>query len=235
MLSVNLTTLATQAAQFMGGVIDSGESLSNPQLSDFLTTANNLLDGWSNDNLMIPQALVTSQTLSSATQSYTIGSGQTWNMTRPVAIYAASLINSAGPGSSLKIVTAAEWETIADRQAQSYAVKYLFYDRNGALSGSSGKVYVSPIPLGSGLSVELMTWIPLNQFADTTTTIVIPPAYSRLISLALCIEQAPQYDKNPPPIVLQNYQSALAEVRSLNAGLWGGEPSPAAPTPGQER
>lgn len=45
MSSINLTTYATSAANFLGA-LDSGEGLSTAQLSDALSAANKLLESW---------------------------------------------------------------------------------------------------------------------------------------------------------------------------------------------
>src|SRR5689334_22711385 len=130
MATLTLTRAATLAAQFRGGV-DPGEGLSSTQIADSLELCNDMLASWSIDQRYIPQVLVTlAQTLVSGTQAYTIGSGGTINVTRPVAIisanadvttaasaaYAATGDPQYAPGaasskmiSPLKILTAEEW------------------------------------------------------------------------------------------------------------------------------
>jgi hypothetical protein len=217
MATFSLTQIATVAMRYIGGIIDSGETPSTQQLADALEAYNAWFDSLSNQKLMIPQVTISVQTLSATTQSYTIGTGQAWNIARPVAIEGASLINASGPGNPIQIVTAGEWEVIPDRQAQSYAVKKLFYDRGTP----TGTVKVSPVPLGSGLSVELITWVPLTQFADTTTAITIPPAYQLFFELGGARILAPQYDKQVPASTETNYAAELASIIQLNEGLWG--------------
>jgi hypothetical protein len=154
-------------------------------------------------------------------QLYTIGSGQTWNIARPLAIVSAALLNSSGPGTPIEVVHAGKWSMIPDRQAQSFVVKYLFYDRGNP----NGNVLVSPIPLGGTLTVELLTWQPLTQFADLTTAITLPPGYQRPLEIAVAIELAPQYSVAPSATLTEMYQDALARLRDLNAELVGNEPA----------
>src|SRR6202030_4031961 len=108
---INLTSVATAAAQFLG-VLDSGESLSAQQLTDALAATNALLDNWSTEQTMIPSLLRSVQNLTTAVQLYTIGAGQTWSMTRPVAIAAAALINSTGPGIPIEVVHSGKWASL---------------------------------------------------------------------------------------------------------------------------
>lgn len=214
-MSVNLTTLATNAAKDIGGVLESGESPSASQLSDALNLINNVLDNYSSESSFIPALTRTTQSLTGGTQSYAFSG------TRPVAIMAASVINATGPGSPVEVVTAAKWALIPDRQAQSYLTKFLLFDR--ALSGST--FYVSPVPLGS-LTVELLYWSPLTQFADTTTAITLPPGYQRLLEMALAAEWAPQFNKVASPQLQANLAEAKQIVRDLNRTLLGTEVPP---------
>lgn len=216
MPSVNLTTVLTAAAQFLH-VLDSGESLSSQQISDGLLYTNDLLDSWSSDPLMALSVYRSVQSLTQQVQVYTIGTGQTWNITRPMEIEAAALINSAGPGARIEVVNAAKWASIPDRQAQSNLVRYLFYDRGYA----DGDCYVSPVPLGSTLSIELLMWNALTEFADTVTTISIDPGYLRMLKLAVAVEMAPQYDVSASQNLTANLMEARNVVRGLNATLLG--------------
>lgn len=215
-MSLTLTAAATVAAQMLG-VLDSGESLSTQQIADALALANNLLDNWSSDPKMILSLTSASGTLASGTQSYTIGSGQTINITRPMAIVSAAFKNSSGPGGAVKVCNAQEWSAIPNRQRQSWIIENLFYDRGY----STGNVYVSPIPQGNGLTLDLWVWAALAQFADATTPLSLLPGYERLLKAALALEMAPQYDVPVPPSVQANYAAALASVQNLNADLFG--------------
>lgn len=214
----NLTTLANSAAQFLG-VLDSGESLSTQQLNDALAACNQMLDNWSSDGLYALSDVVTSFSLAASTQSYTIGTGQTINIARPMRIVAASFKNSGGPGGPLQVVSEKEWADIPDRQRLSWIPTKLFWDRGTP----NGNVYISPVPQGN-MSAEIHTFVPLTQFADLTTTITLPPGYARLMTLGLAIELAPQYDMTPSAILIQNFGDAAAKVRKLNASLLGEVP-----------
>lgn len=57
---ITLTQAATAAAQFLG-VLDSGETLSNQQLTDALNAANNILSSWTNEQTEALQVLVNQQ------------------------------------------------------------------------------------------------------------------------------------------------------------------------------
>ncbi len=210
-ITVTLTVLANNAA-LDGAVLDSGEALSTQQIADALLLANYLFDSWSSDETMILASLRTTQTLTASVQAYTIGTGQNWNMARPVAIASAHLLNSSGPGVPIAVVDEKTWAQLPDRQSLSYAVRNLFYDRGNP----TGNCYVSPVPQGSGLSVELITWVPLPAFVDATTARTMEPAYARLLQKAMAMEMCTQYKNKPSDSLVQSYKESLGIVKALN-------------------
>jgi hypothetical protein len=220
--TLTLTQALTAALQYLG-VLDAGETPATQMLTDALPAMNNLLDNWSSEQVMIPGLLLQVFNLVSGTQSYAIGSGQTFNVAQPMAIIAAELLNTMNAisfATPVEVVNALKWGQIADRNQSNSIVKYLFYDRSRS---ATAKVSLSPVPLGGTL--ELTMWVPLTQFADATTPITITPGYFRVIELGLAIEIAPQYDVTPSQTLMQNYADALARVRNLNAELVGSEPA----------
>lgn len=221
-MSTNLTTIANAAAQFLG-VIDSGEGLSTQQVLDILAATNNWLDNLSSEGLFAVADLVTTFPTVAATQTYTIGAGQTINLARPVRIVAAAARLTSGPGNPVEVVNEKAWAAIEDRQAQSWMVRKLFYDRGTP----TGTIYLSPVPIGI-LTMEIHTWVALTQFADATTAITIPPGYLRFIELGVVQEVAAQFDMAVPASTLQNFADAAARVRALNASLIGDLPPEAA-------
>lgn len=214
-MSTSLTTIANAAALFLG-VLDSGEGLSSQQLSDILAATNNWLDNLSAEGLFAVADLVTTFPTVASTITYTIGAAQTINIPRPVRIVAASFSNASGPGGPMEVATEKQWAAIPDRQSKSWILKQLFYDRGFP----TGTVYLSPVPIGV-LTVEIHSWVPLTQFADTTTPITILPGYLRFIELGVMQEMASQFDMAVPASALQNFADAAARVRKLNSSLFG--------------
>lgn len=219
------TLTLTQVAQFAAlelGVLDSGESLSAQQLSDFLFNLNNAIDNRSSEQAEVLAVTIAQFTLAGGTQVYVIGTGQTWNVTRPVAITAAQhlLTVSAHPYETpVEVQNARGWAANQDRGSSSLVVRKLFYDRQFPY----GNVYVSPIPLTAS-SIELTMWTPLTQFADTTTPITIPPGYADWYGLLGAICMAAQFEMAVPASVTARYEDEIARIRNLNAGLLGTSP-----------
>lgn len=223
MANMTLTAVATAALQKLHA-ISSGEPLTAQMLTDCLDRMNARIDNWSLEQAMCPPLLVTpALALVAGTRKYTIGAGQTFNITRPVDIIAAVHSNTTY-GTTLetpiKVLTAAQWAQIPDRTSSDLFIKYLFYDRATAVLGN---VYVSPVPIGGTL--ELTTWQPLTQFVDATTPIVTQfPGYYELYQHALGMIMAPELGLKPDDQFIQDYLDSIARVRNLNSGLLNNEP-----------
>jgi hypothetical protein len=242
--TVTLTNLATAAALDMGG-IDPGEGLNSTQLALLLTQANQMLASWSIDQRFILSLLVTGNlTLTSGTLAYTIGTGQNFNIARPAAIISATaFVTSAAStayaatgdpryaegaaGSSmavpLKILTAEEFSDFPDRALRQVFPKGLFYDRGNAGSPPVGNVFIVPINLGGTL--EIVTWSPLPQFVDATTTYTLPdPAYAEMMEYGLALRSTQIFPGvQIPDWVKVGYDDASKRVMTLNAQLVGAQ------------
>lgn len=220
MPNVNLTTIATAAAQYLM-VIDPGGTLSTAQLDQARRAMNNLLDNWSSEQLMVPSFRLQTFSLSANVGAYTIGTGQTWNTTRPVSIETAVHINTLNAvplETPIGVVNAAQWAAIQDRSESQNFIKSLFYDRGYP----TGNVYVSPRPLAG--SIQIGTYDALTQFADNTTPINVVVGYQDALELMLAIKVAPMYDMAPSGSLIKMANAAMARLRDLNAGLMGTKP-----------
>lgn len=220
MPSLTLTTLAQDAAKYLM-VLDAGGTLSSNQLDDALAAANDMLDSWSSEELMIPALSLETFALSAGVAAYSIGAALTWNTVRPMAIEAAVHVNtmySSPYETPIKVVNAAEWAAIDNRGQSNLLIDYLFYDR----AQTNGKCYVSPIPLGG--NIQLTLWKALTQFTDKTTPITVPAGYPLPMKLALAMLIAPMYDLAPTEALTKSYMDAMARVRDLNAALMGRKP-----------
>jgi len=239
---VTLTALANAASLDMGG-IDPGEGLNSTQLALALTQANQMLASWSIDQRFILSILVTQNLpLTAGTLSYSIGSGGTFNITRPAAIVSANaLITSAASTAfistgdpqyalgaagavisvPLKILTAEEFAAFPERNLHQVFPKGLFYDRQNA--AGLGNVYIVPIPLGGSLEIE--TWTPLSEFVDATTALTLPdPAYAEMMEYGLAMRLTQIFPGVPiPPWVAAGFADASKRVQTLNAQLVGAQ------------
>jgi hypothetical protein len=208
-------------------VIQPGETPNTSESNDALSVINNVLDNWAIQRLQNISIAQVSVALTAATQSYVLSP-------RPPAIYACTFVLATDYGGSatfpVKMLTAAEWGAIVDRDVQANIVKAAFYDRDL----SSPTLWLTPIPPGGSIIYSTWTVEAFAQFSDLADSVTLAAGYQRALIAACALELAPQYAVPPANLVQiqQSYAEAMAAIRQLNAELMGPEP-PALP-PGSQ-
>lgn len=205
-MTTSALDIITGAAKLLGVVFKS-EALSSDEANDGLIVLNDMLDSWSNDGLVTYAHTLDTLTLTGAT-SYTIGTGGTFNTSRPINIITAVVRNSS-VDYPLKIITPEEYQTqIAAKSVTSQIPEYLTYD-NGYPLGTI-KMYTVPV---TGSSLILLSNKPLSNLAALTTTVDLPPGWKRALKTNLAIELAAQYDQEPAASVVTNAAKSLGAIK----------------------
>lgn len=198
------------------GVLAAGEDLGGSEGDDALDTLNRMLNSWRNESLMAfsidragPFSLVAS------TQSYTIGTSATFNVTRPVKIEKASLRyepNGADLELPIDVITKDEWQEIVDKTLESTIPYKLYYQPDVA----NGTIWLWPIPSTATHTLILYVWNPLDALAGLTTDLTFPPGYEEAILYNLVLRLSPEYGKSPDPIVLELARESKANIKTIN-------------------
>jgi hypothetical protein len=196
------------------GAIDPIEALTSDESSHGLRKLNELLESWSNESLAVYQILQENFALTSGTASYTIGSGATFNTTRPLNVL-SGFIRDSGIDYPLRILNREEYDQIQQKTTQ-YQPEYLFYSPSVA----NGIIYLYGVP-AKNYSVTDGLWInsskQLQSFSLLTTTVVLPPGYLRAIKANLSIELAPAYKRKPSEELKAIARESKANVKRLNS------------------
>lgn len=212
---------ATRALQLLG-VIDPTES---PSAEDALTAFNALndwIDALATQRQSIFYTARTVKTLANGTATYTIGSGGSINMARPLWIDNAGLIiNTADTYPvevPIRVMTDDEWALRAQKTLPSSMLLGIYYDHNW--SAGLGLIYVWPIPNVSTTQLVLYTPTALTEFADQSTDYTFAPGYRRAITFNLANELAPWYPSaQPDPRVKAIADESLAWIKRANLRL----------------
>ena len=133
------------------GVLASGESLQPEEYTDALNKLNALLDSWDAMKLNIFAINRNQYSLVNGTGSYTLGSGGTLASTRPIAIVAASIIDS-NHSTPMRLISKDEYAAIPTKTDTSITPKVLYSDNDFPLT----TIYVQPLPSGTP-TIELYT------------------------------------------------------------------------------
>lgn len=207
-------TRAAQSIRYLAR----GEVLSAQDANDGLTAFNAMLDSWSNENLFSYVVLERSFTLTVGTSAYTIGTGGTLNVTRPLDITQAYVQDTNANNFLMNIRTRDWWNQIGNRGSTitSQIPTDLFYDPQFPL----GVINIFPTPL-LGYTVFYDSTQQQVDPSALTTTISMPEGYERAYVLNLAIEMVSAgfpcmlSDKDYATLI-ENASRAKANVKRTN-------------------
>jgi hypothetical protein len=194
------------------GVLASGETPKAADEADALVVLNDMLDSWAGERLALFATLRSTHVLTGGLSPHTIGSGGTFNTTRPVRIDRASIKPGGSPGSELplELLTDAEWQ---GRQGKEDSARptALWVENSHPLM----KLHFQPVPV-EGDSIILYTWSQLGRFAATSTDFDLPPGYARAIRFNLAKELAPEYGVALSGEAMETANESKATIKRLN-------------------
>lgn len=192
------------------GAIDPIEPLTADEASHGLRKLNEMLASWSLEPLAVYQILSEGFATVAGTASYTVGSGATWNTTRPLRVESAFLRYSS-TDYPLRILSREEYDRIALKTSQ-FMPEALYFEPTVA----NAVVYLYGVP-DAVYTVYLNSLKQLQSLALLTTTVVLPPGYLRAIKSNLSVELAPSYNRKVPDAVLAIARESKAAIKRLNS------------------
>ncbi len=173
------------------GAIAAGETPSAAELSDALSSLNEMIASWSNDGYLIFERKVEEFTLTGAQQMYTIGSGGDFNTSRPMRILQAGTKEAAGTTEiPISVYNVQEWAAITVKSTESSLPQAIYYNPAFPL----GEINVWPVP-NAAAKLILYTAKPLASIATADDVLSLPPGYLRALRYNLAIELADEYGK----------------------------------------
>jgi hypothetical protein len=197
------------------GVLAAGETASANEASDALTSLNQMLSAWSNENLVVYQKVRDEFTLTVNDGSYswgtTAGSGN-FTTARPVQVLKASIeLQGTDPQEiPLKILTLEEYAEISLKGLDSSIPNAVYFD------GAFPNVGVEFFPIPS--AAEHVVFYSLKPFSTLTlsTELSYPPGYEKAIRYNLAIDLAPEYGRPIDPDIRQQAMDTKAEIKRKN-------------------
>ncbi|MCK4525972.1 hypothetical protein KAW18_01270 [candidate division WOR-3 bacterium] len=191
------------------GIIVSGGTPSDNDLTWGLGKLNRMLKSWSADGLNLHYRVEEFFSLVSGTTSYTIGSGANFDTVRPKVIEQA-FIRDSGHDYPVGIRPAAEYWTLREKTTEDRPLK-LYYDP----TYPNGTIYLYYTP-NSVYSLHIVSQKPLLTYVSAGTEIILPGEYEDCLVLNLAIRFASRYGKVVSGELRLDAQKALSGVRGLN-------------------
>ena len=204
------------------GLYAPGEDPSAEDGEEAFDVLNDWIDSLGTQRLTIYLLTRTAHTLTSGTASYTIGTGGTINIVRPLWIERAGLITNTADSTPteipVRVLTDDERARIAQKTLQSSYTTGIWYDHNW--SAGLARIFVYPIPNVGTTQLVIYTPTAITEFADQSTNYTFPPGYRRAIRYNLAMELAAHYPAaNVPQWLPKKAVDALAEIKRANTRL----------------
>lgn len=207
----------TDALQMLG-VYDPNMPLSDADAQLGLSVLNDMMDSWSNESLACYAVLEQSGVLVPGQQSYTIGPGGHFDMTRPLRILdgpvSAYVQDGNGNNYPMEVVTRDKWNLFGNRSdvVTSDFPDVMFYDPQFPL----GIINVMPFPT-IGYTMFWDSYLQLSEFANLTSAIDLPPGYKLAMGTNLAVALKPYFaDGNLDPIVAARAMESKGNIKRTN-------------------
>lgn len=205
-MTTSALDIITGAAKLIGVVFKS-EALASDEANDGLVALNEMLDSWSNDNLITTADTLESFNLTGAA-SYTIGTGGNFNTTRPISIISA-VVRLASVDYSLKVISPEQYQQeVPIKSITSPIPQYLVYDNAYPL----GNITMYAVPT-SGSTLRLLCDKPISNLSALTTTVDFPPGWKEALKYNLAIRLAPSYGVPVPDDVRQGAKESKGAIK----------------------
>lgn len=204
------------------GVLAPGEVPTADDLNNCLRAQNRVIDQWAAERLAIYQQLRTTWSIVSGTATYTVGTGGTINVVRPVYVEhvrfqdTSMTPNVEYPG--LRMLTDDEWSEIRIKDLTSTLPQAAYY--NPTYSTARGTLTLWPVPTSSTLQGVMYSAGPaITEVTDLSSSVSLPPGYRRLIVKGCAVEVAPSYQRQVQPEIKEAYLDALNTVKRANVRM----------------
>jgi hypothetical protein len=203
--------------------------LTASEANDALEALNMMIDGWSNESLMLSHITKESFTLTPNQVSYSLGLGGDFNTDRPVSVEAAT-ITINGADFPVQQMAFDDWSAIRLKSLATGYTEYFYVDETFPLS----TVYLYPISTIAS-TLTLYSRKPFVGFANLTDQITLPPGYTRAMKYQLACEIASEYQTTAGQDVQTLAMTARAGLKRVNKRPITTQVDPALMASGQQR
>lgn len=196
------------------GAIATGETPSADELNDGLSTLNDMIDSWSTESLFIPIRTRESFALVPGQSTYTMGPTGNFNTTRPIEILRAGLedtTNGTPVERSVRLLNIDQWAQITIKSNQSTLPTSLYPEYPFPLA----TLTVWPVP-SAARNLIVYSLKPLASYTSVNDALSLAPGYKRALRYNLAIEMAPEYGKQPNPVVIAAAVSGIENIKRRN-------------------
>jgi len=199
-----------------------GQTLSADMLQDILDAANQMLDSWAADRLMVFAITIDEFALVPGQQVYTYGGGGNFNAQRPARIDRASIVSLTNPAQPLELpidyLTDWDWQQYPVKNIQTTLPQAVYDDQAFPLRNLT----FWPIPTVV-VNTRIYHWTQLTQYSNLTTDNTYPPGYIEALRYNLALRLMAEWPGGYDPVMSATTAplalESLARVKSINLPL----------------
>lgn len=185
--------------------------LTNDEANDALESLNQMIDGWSNESLMLYHVTREQFTCIPAHNPHTIGSTGDFATSVPMNIEAAT-VTVNGTDYPVLPIDYDDYAVIKLKTLQNVYPEYFYLDKASPVLAN---LYMYPVP-STASTINLYSRKPLTNFASLTDNLTLPPGYERALKYSLAVELAPEYQVSAGQDVIALAIAAKASLKRTN-------------------
>lgn len=193
------------------GVYEAGETPDANIGSSALYALNRIIESLNNEGLIAYNTVNSTHTLVADTGSYTIGSGGTYDTTRPIEIISAFIRDDNSYDYPLHIIGRKDYDKIYDKTITAYIPTKLYYNPTYSL----GYIYLWPVP-AAAYTLGITQKVQLTEFASLSATASLPDGYENMYTHLLAVELAPEYNREASLTVQNNAIKYKGDIKRIN-------------------
>lgn len=197
------------------GVYSPSDTVPAEDFAFGLRTLNRMIKVWNTENLTIYTVNRNVFNLTASQQTYTLGTGGNFNISRPVRVQSASvLINTASTPLELpiNIVTDEEWQAVSIKGTTSTFPTKAWITGDLPLNN----VWLWPVPTDATVQLVLYCWGQTVDYTDVNVTVIFPNGYEEAIVSTLALMLSSSYGVQPSQTLIQRSMLAKNNLQSLN-------------------
>lgn len=197
------------------GVLAGGEQPRADEAQNALSSLNSMIESWNLEKLMCYAVLPQTFPLVAGKLAYTMGVGGDWDAAWPSRIENVKLLYNTGTNPEMvldiAIINRDQYLSFIVPSTSSTIPMWVYIDDGFPLK--TFYFYTVPSIVNS---VDIFAWSEITAFPDLQTEIILPPGYERALRFNLALELAPEYGKEPSPIVAAGAATSKATIKSFN-------------------
>lgn len=195
-----------------------GEVLTDADAEQGLSVLNDMLDSWSNEDLMTYAIFEQEYQMVPGQSQITIGPGGNINTVRPLRLIdgpGAAYIQDLTPGQNnypVNVVPRDVWNMIGSRTVNSNVPDTLFYDPQYPL----GIINLFPVP-NLAWNLFFDSYQQLTEFANLYSELTLPVGYKKALQDCLAVELKPYFKTGPlDPMILAKASNSKGNIKRTN-------------------